>query len=278
MTEATAGRDSSQASETWYGVQTPFARPSRVDLAGEGDLGVAESRSAEALVAGDLAVENREVGEQAAVQRRVRDDREPELLAGGGELAFGGPVDEVVLHLRGDGRVDQATVVGDPQRLGDLPGGMVGQADVADLALPDQVVVDGKGLLQRGVRVGIVGVVEVDVVGFQAAQARLDLTDDVPAGQAAVVDVEPDDAVGLGGDHHLVAAAAQGAAEDLLGGFAVGGGRSARPVEDRHVAVDVGGVDEVDAEVDSRADDLVGVLRTRRDPEGGGTQADRRTP
>ena len=34
---------------------------------------------------------------------------------------------------------------------------------------------------QRSVRVGVVGVVEVDAVGLQAAQARLDLTDDVPA-------------------------------------------------------------------------------------------------
>ena len=69
----------------------------------------------------------------------------------------------------------QTAVVSDPQRAGDLPGGVVGQPDVADLALPDQIVVDRKGLLQRRVRVGVVGVVEVDVVGLQAAQARLDL-------------------------------------------------------------------------------------------------------
>ena len=134
----------------------------------------------EALVAGDVAVENAKVGEQAAVQWRVGDDGQPELLAGGREFAFGGPVDEVVLHLGGDGRL-QTPVVGDPQGLGDLPGGMVGQADVADLALPDEVVVGRQGLLQRRVRVGIVGVVEVDVVGLQAAQARLDLADDVAA-------------------------------------------------------------------------------------------------
>ena len=114
------------------------------------------------------------------MQRRVGDDRQPEPLAGGAELSFGGPVDEVVLHLGGDGCL-QTAVVGDPQGLGDLPGGMVGQADVADLALPDQIVVGRQGLLQRRVRVGIVGVVEVDVVGLQAAQARLDLTDDVAA-------------------------------------------------------------------------------------------------
>ena len=84
-------------------LQSPCTAES-VDLAGDGDLGVGEPRPPEALVAGDLAVENAQVGEQAAVQRRVGDDRQPELLAGGRELAFGGPVDEVVLHLGGDGR------------------------------------------------------------------------------------------------------------------------------------------------------------------------------
>jgi len=58
---------------------------------------------------------------------------------------------------------------------------VVGQADVADLSLPDEIVIHGQGLLQRGVRVGVVGVVEVDVVGVQAAQAGLDLADDVAA-------------------------------------------------------------------------------------------------
>ena len=161
------------------GGQAPCAAEP-VDLAGDGDLGVGEPRCAEALVAGDVAVEDGEVGEEAAVQRGVGDEGEPELLAGRRELPFGGAVDEVVLHLGGDGGL-QTPVVGDPQRAGDLPGGVVGQPDVADLALSDEVVVHGQGLLQRGVRVGVVGVVEVDVVGLQAAQARLDLTDDVPA-------------------------------------------------------------------------------------------------
>ncbi len=159
--------------------QSPCAAES-LDLPGKGDLGLGEPCSGEALVAGDVAVENAQVGEQAAVQRRVGDDGQPELLAGGREFSFGGPVDEVVLHLGGDGCL-LTPVVGDPQGMGDLPGGMVGQADIADLALPDEIVIRRQGLLQRRVRVGIVGVVEVDVVGLQAAQARLDLTDDVAA-------------------------------------------------------------------------------------------------
>ena len=204
-------------------LQSPCTAES-LDRAGNGDLGRGEPGPLEALVADDVPVEHAEIGEQAAVQRRVGDDGQPELRAGGRELAFRGPVDQVVLDLHGDGRV-QATIVRDPQGTGDLPGGVVGQADVADLALPDEVVVGLEGLLQRGVRVGVVGVVEVEVVGLQAAQAGLDLPDDMPARQAAVVDAVADDAVGLGGDHHLVAATAEGAADELLGGFAVGGGR-----------------------------------------------------
>jgi len=57
---------------------------------------------------------------------------------------------------------------------------------------------------------------------------------------------------GLGRDHHVVASADEGAAEDLLGGFAFSGWRRAGPVEGRGRPVDVGGVEEVDAEIERR--------------------------
>jgi hypothetical protein len=82
------------------GGQAPCAAEP-VDLPGDGDLGVGKPRCAEALVAGDVAVEDGEVGEEAAVQRGVGDEGEPELLAGRRELPSGGAVDEVVLHLAG---------------------------------------------------------------------------------------------------------------------------------------------------------------------------------
>ena len=97
--------------------------------------------------------------------------------------------------------------------------------------MPHQVVVHREGLLQRGVGVREVRVVEVDVVGAQAAQAVLDLLDDVPARQPSGR-VEPT-FTGLGRDHHVVAPTGERAAEDLLGGFAFGGWRRARPVEGR---------------------------------------------
>ena len=59
-----------------------------------------------------------------------------------------------------------------------------------------------------------------------------------------MVRVLPDRAAELGGEHDLVPAPFQGLADDLLG-----------------VAVGVGGVDEVDAGVQGRADHAGGVLR-----------------
>ena len=118
-------------------------------------------------------------------------------------------------------------VIGDPQRLDDLPGGVVGQGHVAQLPLPHQIVVDHEGLLQRGVGVREVRVVDVDVVGAEAAQAVLDLLDDVPAREPSCR-VEPT-FTGLGRDHHLVAAAGQSAAEDLSAGSrSVAGGAPGR--------------------------------------------------
>ena len=71
--------------------------------------------------------------------------------------------------------------LGDPQRVRDLPGRVVGEGDVAQLSLPHEVVVDRECLLERGVGIGEVRVVEVDVVGAEMAEALLDLLDDVAA-------------------------------------------------------------------------------------------------
>lgn len=77
----------------------------------------------------------------------------------------------------------------------------------------------------------------------------------------------------LGGDRNLVAPASKCAAEDLLGGFTVSSSRGARAIEDRHVAIHVGSVNEVDTEVERCADNAVRVLRVRRDPERGSSEA-----
>ena len=135
--------------------------------------------------------------------------------------------------------------VRDPLRLDDLLGREGGGADRADLAAAHQVGQRGQGLVDVGVRVRAVHLVQVDVVGLQAAQAVLHLADDPAARVAAHVGVLAHRAVRLGGQHHLVAAAAQGLADDLL--------RLPRRVHVR-------GVDEVDAAVQRGVDDPDAVL------------------
>ena len=202
MAEATAGRDSSQASDTWYGCKPQSwlsrwtARPISSSVSVNPDPPNSCHRRTPFV---DL-----DAGQQPAVQRAERHDGQPELLTGWGELVFGGTVDEVVFDLRADRRGGQVAVIGDPQRLGDLPGRMVGQGHVAQLSLPHQIVVDHEGLLQRGVGVREVRVVDVDVVGAEAAQALFDLVDDVPARQPSC---RVNRRHRTGGDHHVVASA-----------------------------------------------------------------------
>src|SRR5690606_17615894 len=95
-------------------------------------------------------------------------------------------------------------------------------------------------LVDVGVGLGPVHLVEVDVVGAQAPQAVLAGPHDPAPRVAGPVGVGPHGPVELGGDHQVVAPAGDGLAQDLLGLA----GR-----------VDVGGVDEVDAGVEGGVDD-----------------------
>ena len=137
-------------------------------------------------------------------------------------LEVAGP--QGVLRLQRGDRVDG---VGAADRVG--PGR--GQADVADLALGDELGDRADGVLDRRVRVDAVLVVQVDVVGAQPSQRALDGGADV--GRAAVEVPRALAGVGdqaeLGGQHDLVAAALQRPADEFL--VDVG-------------AVDLGGVDE----------------------------------
>ena len=156
----------------------------------------------------------------------------------------------------------------DPLRLDDLRGQERRRAEVADLALADEVGQRAERLVDVDLRPRAVHLVEVDVVDLQAAQRVLDLADD-PAARAArlvgvlVVHV----AVELGGQEDVVAAALAGLqrlADDLLG-LAAG--------------VDVGGVDDVDAGVEGAVDDrdrlvVVGVAPRAEHHRAEGQRAD----
>ena len=120
----------------------------------------------------------------------------------------------------------------DPLRLDDVLGRERRVAEVADLALVHEVAQRAERLVDVGVLVGPVDLVEVDVVGAQPPQAVLALLEDPAAGPAVHVRVLAHRPHELGREHDAVAPVRDRLADDLLG---LAGG------------VDVGGVDEVDA-------------------------------
>ena len=122
----------------------------------------------------------------------------------------------------------------------------VGAADVADFALLDEGVEGAKDLFDWGDGVVAVDLVEVDVIGLEAAEAVVDGVHDVSAGGADVVGARAHAAEDFGGDDDVFAGdveVAEGLAEGL---FALA------------LGVDVGCVEEVDAGVDGAFDELVG--------------------
>ncbi len=125
--------------------------------------------------------------------------------------------------------------LGDAERLGYLEGLPVRDADVTDFALLDEGIESTKGLFDGGDGVVAVDLVEVDVVGLEAAQAGFDGVHDVASRSADIVAADAGAAIDLGGDDDVFARDGEifeGLA-DADFGLALG--------------VDVGGVDEVDA-------------------------------
>ncbi len=129
--------------------------------------------------------------------------------------------------------------------LHDVPAGEVRAADVQHLALRDQQVHRLPDLVPRRVAVDVVHLVEVDVVGLQAPQAVVARLTDVQRRQLRRVRPLAATAVDLRREHGLLPPATalrEPPADDLLGLGA---------------AVDVGGVEEVDARLERRVHELV---------------------
>ena len=136
---------------------------------------------------------------------------------------------------------------GDAEGFGDLPGEPIGDADVTDFALLDESIEGAEGLFDGGDEVVAVDLVEVDVVGLEAAEAGVDGVHDVTTGGAYVVFAGAGASVDLGGDDD--AGAGDGEVFDGLTD------RDFGPA----LGVDIGGVDEVDAGFDGYLDEGVDV-------------------
>ncbi|CAK7283187.1 hypothetical protein SGPA1_21162 [Streptomyces misionensis JCM 4497] len=192
-------------------------------------------------------------GEQALLQRGVDDGAGPELVQGVEQaLVLGAPVEQGVARL-----VDQERGAESGEDAGGLPGllgGVVGDADVERLALLHRRVQGAHRLLQRSLRVGAVGVEDVDVLQAHPPQALVQGGQQVLARAELPVRARPHQIAGLGGDHQFVAVRGQvggeGGAERGLGGA----GRR---------AVVVGQVEMGDAQVERPAQDgPLGLHRT----------------
>ena len=104
----------------------------------------------------------------------------PWRCAGGEDVELDAADEQRVGRLLGAEAL-QVLVSRGPLGVDDLPGVEGRRADVADLALLYEVGERGERLVDVGVRVGAVQLVEVDVVGAQSAQRVLDLVDDPAA-------------------------------------------------------------------------------------------------
>src|SRR3990170_8604814 len=109
---------------------------------------------------------------------------------------------------------------------------------MARLARAHHVVERAQRLVHRRLGVGVMDLVEVHVVGAEAAQRALDGVEDMLARGAAVPGPGTHGTRALGGDHEVVAAAPEPPAQNLFG--------AARGVEGAAQRIDVGGVEEGD--------------------------------
>src|SRR5439155_2409370 len=94
--------------------------------------------------------------------------------------------------------------LGDPQGTSELPGMHRRRADIAGLAGLNDIVECFERLLDRRVIVPSMDLVEVDVIGAEAPQARVDLGHDRLARHAGAIGSRPHPAIDLGSDDDLV--------------------------------------------------------------------------
>ena len=169
-------------------------------------------------------------GQEAAPERAVGDERDPELADRGEQLGFRIAAPQRVLSLQRRNRMHGVSAANGLRR-------RFGQAEIPHLAGGHELGHRADRLLDRRVRVDAVLVVDVDGVDAEPLQRRVARLAHVlrPAVDAEERAVLGADVAELRGEHHLVAAIANGPADQTLVG---------------ERAVDVGRVQEIDAEID----------------------------
>src|SRR6202011_4794468 len=118
-------------------------------------------------------------GQPPAGKRAPRDHAHPVALAGRKHVILDLPDQDRVGRLLTDEPLPPPAL-GDPLSLDDLAGGKCGGPDVANLSGVDQVTERRQRLVDVGIRLRAVDLVQVDPVGAEPPQAVLDLPDDPP--------------------------------------------------------------------------------------------------
>ncbi len=181
ITLETCGRAASQEKAS-SSMEWPRALRERLQLLDDvlvarRDVAVAQARHlAEARVVGRRLAALVLAGQQSARQREERQQAELVFLRRRQQILLDVAHDEAVFVLAGDETADVHRAR-DIFGFGDAPGRKVGIADVAHLALAHEIVERAQRLLDRRQRIVIVLLVEIDVVGLQPLQARLDRLD-----------------------------------------------------------------------------------------------------
>ena len=181
--------------------------------------------------------------EQPARDRVVGNHAQPLFRAQREQLALDLAEEQVVAGLHGvEPRQPQELAA--PQRARHLVGVVVRAADVTRLARPDHVVERAQGLVHGRRGVGVMELVEIDVIGAQPAQRGVDRVEDVLARQPLIPGPRAHRTEALGGEDEVVSPPREPAAEDLLGaadraaavGAAAALGIGIRGVEERDAA------------------------------------------
>lgn len=155
-------------------------------------------------------------GEHAARQGAIGHDAETVIGTGGEVLDLRHAVHGVVVRLAHRGSID-AEPVADVADLGDAPGAVVGDAEIAHLARADQVTHRAHRLFQRSRVIFLVQIVDVDVIGAEPLQALVGRLQHPTPRQPAAIGIV---AHGIGEfcrEHPGVAIAGDGAADNFFG-------------------------------------------------------------
>src|SRR3984957_15657540 len=142
-------------------------------------------------------------GQQATGKRTPYEQADLFGLQQGNDFPFEIAAGDRVISLK---RVESGQVpeLADAEGFGEFPCLPVGAADVADLSLLHQGVESAKRLFNRGHGIVAMNLVQIDVVGLQAAETGLHTVHNVAARSPDVIPPRADAAIDLCRDHNIL--------------------------------------------------------------------------